>query len=211
MKYNTIKAIVFSLFGLLALPFILMFFLCLYISYSNLNFSSYDKPKEPEEPKKPKEEIKKIGDIDKPLNLSLIIRDETGIGVSYDTINGNIIKIFQYPYSINIVNDSIIFTAWKRSKKQEYRRELTDYQKSKIKEIVSTLNQEYEIPSGRIGPLDACCLCILEIDNQVHYKHGFCNNNPEFTNPYFKNKMPPKEMRILFRYIIGLSPIKIKF
>ncbi|MDR2971370.1 MAG: hypothetical protein LBU83_05520, partial [Bacteroidales bacterium] len=46
----------------------------------------------PKEPKEPKEEIKKIGNIDKPLNLSLLFRDAGGVGVSYDTIDGNEIR-----------------------------------------------------------------------------------------------------------------------
>jgi len=75
--------------------------------------------------------------------------------------------------------------------------------------MVSALNQEYEIPTGRIGPYGGW-LCILEIDNQVHYKHGACEDNPEFTIPNHFSPMP-EEIRILFRYIVDLSPIRIKF
>jgi len=156
------------------------------------------------EPEKPKEEIKKIGKIDKPLNLSLIFHDEGGVRMSKDTIDGKVIWTVQYPYSIDIANDSIIFTARKWSGNKEYRRKLTNEQQLGIKNMVSALNQEYEIPSDRIGPYDSSWLCILEIDNQVHYKHGACADNPEFT---MRNFSPmPKEIRLLFRYIIDLSP-----
>jgi len=68
--------------------------------------------KEPEKPKESKEEIKKIGNIDKPLNLSLHFSGP-GRAVYSDTIDGNVIKTLKYPYSIDIVNDSImIFTSW---------------------------------------------------------------------------------------------------
>jgi len=144
------------------------------------------------------------------LNLSLLFRDEGGIRATYDTIDGNVIKTLLYPYSINIVNDSIMILARWREGDEKYRGKLTDEQQLKIKEIVSALNQEYKIPSGRIGPYDASWLCILEIDNKVHYIHGACKNNPEFTFSGFKTKMP-KEMRLLFRYIVDLSPIRIKF
>jgi hypothetical protein len=76
----------------------------------------------------------------------------------------------------------------------------------KIKELVSDLNQEYKIPSGRIGPLGGW-LCILEIDNQVHYKHGACEDSPKFTHPAFDPM--PREIHSLFRYIVDLSPIEI--
>jgi len=161
------------------------------------------------EPEKPKEEIKKIGNIDKPLNLSLLFRDEGGIIVSKDTIDGNIIETLRYPYSIDIVNDSIIFTARKMLKNKEHRGKLTDEQLLEIKKMVSALNQKYEIPSERIGPYDASWLCILEIDNQVHYIHGACADNYGFTMRNFS--LMPKEIFLLFRYIVDLSPIRIKF
>jgi len=124
--------------------------------------------------------------------------------VSLDTINGNVIETLLYPYSINIVNDSIVFTDRKWRGNKEYRRKLTDEQQLKIKNMVSALNQKYEIPSWdgqRLGPW----ACILEIDNQVRYIRGGCEDNPEFTHIRFKEKMP-EEIRILFRYIIDLSP-----
>jgi hypothetical protein len=159
------------------------------------------KPKEPE--------IKKIGSIDKPLNLSLLFRDPSGIRVSIDTIDGNVIKTLLYPYSIDIVDDSIIVTKRKMCGDEkcdrEYRGKLTDEQHLKIKKLVSTLNLEYEIPSGYIG--SGGWLCILEIDNQVHYKHD-CNGYPEFKDPDYGRPMP-KEILLLYQYIIGLSPIQI--
>jgi len=159
------------------------------------------KPKEPER--------KKIGSIDKPLNLSLLFHNETwGPYVSYDTIDGNVIRTLRYPYSIDIADDSIIVTRRKRVSNKEYRNKLTDEQHLKIKNLVSNLYQEYEISSEeRIGPLGGY-LCILEIDNQVHYKHGACENNPEFTHPAFYPM--PREVLLLFRYITDLSPIKIR-
>jgi uncharacterized protein (TIGR02145 family) len=116
--------------------------------------------------------------------------------VSSDTIDGKEIKTLLYPYSIDIVNDSIIFTARKWPRNKEYRGGLTDEQQLKIKEMVSVLNQKYEIPS--MGMELAPWACILEIDNQVHYIQGDCEDDLE--------KMP-EEIQILFRYIIDLSPI----
>ena len=144
---------------------------------------------------------RKIGSIDKPLNLSLLFRDSGGIGVSLDTIDGNVIETLQYPYSIDIVNDSIIFTRWKIFSKKEYRGKLTDEQHLRIKNMASALNQKYNI--GPQGPLGGWT-CILEIDNQVHYKQRACDDNPEFSHPAFPSM--PKEMVLLFQYIIDLSP-----
>ncbi|MDR2595429.1 MAG: fibrobacter succinogenes major paralogous domain-containing protein [Fibromonadaceae bacterium] len=145
---------------------------------------------------------------DKPFNISLLFRDPAGIRVSLDTINGNVIETLLYPYSIDIVNDSIIFTARKWRGNKEYRGKLTDEQQLKIKNMVSALNQEYEFPSldDDDGPGLGPWACILEIDNQVRYIRGGCEDNPEFTHIRFKEKMP-EEIRVLFRYIIDLSPI----
>jgi len=151
----------------------------------------------PKEPEKPKEEIKNTGNIDKPFNLSLLFCDPREISVFLDTIDGKEIETLLYPYSIDIVNDSIIFIARKWLENKEYRSRLTDGQYLKIKNMVSALNQEYEIPSfdgQRLAPW----ACILEIDNQVRYIQGRCKDN-------LKNM--PEEIRVLFRYIIELSPI----
>jgi len=139
------------------------------------------KLKETEKPK-----IKKIGNIDKPLNLSL--HGDGG--------------------SISIVNDSIIFTTWRNSRRfskdREFRGKLTDEQQLKIKEMVSDLNQEY-FPDERHMLHDSPC--ILKIDNQVHYEKVACGDYPEFTYPEFPPM--PKEIWFLFRYIVDLSPIEI--
>jgi len=131
---------------------------------------------------------------DKPY-LSLLFRDPIGILGSLDTIDGKEIVTLLYPYSIDIVNDSIIFTARKWDKNKEYRGKLTDEQQLKIKNMVSALNQEYEIPS--MGRELAPWACILEIDNQVRYIKGRCGDSLKYM---------PEEIRILFRYIIDLSP-----
>jgi hypothetical protein len=150
---------------------------------------------------------RKIGSIDKPLNLSLLFRDSGGIGVSKDTIDGNVIKTLLYPYSINIVNDSIIFTARKiRRGNKEYRGKLTDEQHSEIKKKVSELNQKYDYASR--GPLGGWT-CILEIDNQVHYIYRYCSHAYKFSNPNPNFSPMPKEIELLFQYIVGLSPIPI--
>lgn len=165
------------------------------------------KAKEPKEPKEPKEEIKKIGSIDKPLNLSLLFHKSGGIRISEDTIDGNVIETLLYPYSINIADDSIIVTTrLKRDERyyKEYRGELTDEQHLRIKKLVSALNQKYEI--GERGPLGGWT-CILEIDNQVHYEHRACEAPPGFSHPYFSPM--PKEIHSLFLYIVDLSPIRI--
>jgi len=168
----------------------------------------------PKEPEKPKEEIKKIGNIDKPLNLSLHFNGP-GQAISFDTIDGNIIKTLKYPYSIKIVNDSImIFAGWVVidekagliERDEEYKGKLTDEQRLKIKNMVSALNQEYEISSER-RRLYGGRTCILEIDNQVRYEQRACASNPEFSRPPFSPM--PKEILLLFQYIVGLSPIKI--
>jgi len=60
----------------------------------------------PKETEKPKEEIKETGNIDKPLNLSLIFGSKV---TTIETIDGKKIETSMYPYSINVVDDSIIF------------------------------------------------------------------------------------------------------
>jgi hypothetical protein len=165
---------------------------------------------------KPKEseKFKEEGNMDKPLNLSLLVSGP-GASVSYDTIDGNVIKTLLYPYSINIVNDSImIFAGWVvRDEKagfidrdEEYKGKLTDEQHLKIKNMVSALNLEYEIFSERRRLYDGRT-CVLEIDNQVRYEQRACASNPEFSRPPFSPM--PKEILLLFQYIVGLSPIKI--
>jgi uncharacterized protein (TIGR02145 family) len=154
--------------------------------------------------------------------LSLLFRPEKYWEDGYfDIIDETVF----FPYSINIVNDSIIFTARKEKRiadennigkyigkkyiDKEYRVGLTDEQQLKIKDMVSALNQKYKIPdSDRIGAPNVSWLCILTIDNQVHYVHGTCANTPDFrVGDYFPQM--PKEMWILFRYIVDLSPIEI--
>jgi len=158
------------------------------------------------ETEKPKEEAKKIGNIDKPLNLSLHF-EGPGIATYSDTIDGKAIKVLNYPYSVKIVNDSImIFTVWverRIAKKEEYRGKLTDEQYLKIKNMVSDLNLKYEEP--KVVIYDAM-ECILKIDNKIHYKHKACASNPEFSNPRFPPM--PKEILLLFQYIVDLPSVR---
>jgi uncharacterized protein (TIGR02145 family) len=126
--------------------------------------------------------------------------------VSYDTIDGNVIKTLNSPYSINIVNDSIMILVGWIDGDEEYRDKLTDEQYLKIKNMVSALNQEYESLYKRRYPYDYRT-CVLKIDNQVRYEHGGCASNPEFTIPNFSPM--PKEILLLFRYIVDLSSIRI--
>jgi len=137
----------------------------------------------------------------KPLNLSLNFIGHTKTE-AIDTIDGNVIRTLLYPYSINIVNDSIIVTRRYLFSDEEYRGKLTDEQHAEIKKMVSALSQKYEFPSeialgGRT--------CILEIDNQVHYKYEGQNSPLEFSDPKYSSM--PKEMKVLFQYIVDLSPI----
>jgi len=161
----------------------------------------------------PKEEIKQISNIDKPsLNLSLHFSGP-GISISSDTIDGNIIETLKNPYSIKIVNDSImIFIIWiegdyktgRIARHKEYRGKLTDEQYLKIKNMLSALNHEYE--ESKVVIFDDMT-CILEIDNKVRYEHRACEDNPEFSHPRFPPM--PKEILLLFRYIVDLPPVKI--
>jgi hypothetical protein len=75
-----------------------------------------------------------------------------------------------------------------------------------IKEMVSELNQEYDYYTGRVGP-SADWTCMLEIDNQVHYIYRYCSHAYKFSHPNFSPM--PKEVELLFQYIVGLSPIRI--
>jgi len=155
------------------------------------------------ETEKPKEEIKETGNIGKTLNLSLLFGGKV---TTIETICCKEIETSMYPYSINVVDDSIIFTAWAHfTTKKEFRGKLTDEQYLKIKKMVSDLKQEYETLSDyrlHASP------CVLKIDGQVRYKHKVCEeDNPEFSNPRLSPM--PKEIWILFRYIVDLSPLGI--
>jgi uncharacterized protein (TIGR02145 family) len=141
------------------------------------------------------------------LNLSLHFSGP-GIAISSKTIDGNIIDTLNYPYSIHIDNDSImIFTVWAEervAKDKEYRGKLTDEQHLKIKTMVSALNQEYE--KSKVVIFDAMT-CILKIDNKVHYEQKACEDNPEFSIDRFPPM--PKEILLLFQYIVDLPPVRI--
>jgi len=111
-----------------------------------------------------------------------------------------------YKKSINIVNDSVIFTAWNFTKKKEFRGKLTDEQYLKIKKMVSALKQEYETLSDyrlHASP------CILKIDEQVRYEHKVCEDNPEFSNSSLSPMQ--KEIWVLFRYFSILSNMAFMF
>ncbi|MCL2261573.1 MAG: hypothetical protein FWC15_09515 [Fibromonadales bacterium] len=123
--------------------------------------------------------------------------------MSYDTIDGYAIKTILYPYSINIINDSIMIVARWKEGDEEYRGKLTDEQYSEILKKVSELNQKYDYYAGR----SARWTCMLEIDNQVHYIYRFCSHAYKFSHP--KLSPMPKEIELLFQYIVGLSPIPI--
>jgi len=156
------------------------------------------------ETEKPKEEVKETDNIDKPsLNLSLHFSGQ-GIYTSSDTIDGKEFEVLKYPYTIKILNDSIMISAsWTFFDPDEYRGKLTEEQYLKIKNMVSDLNQEYETLSDyrlHASP------CILKIDNKVRYKKKTCVNNLKFSSSHLP--LMPKEILILFRYIVDLPSVR---
>lgn len=150
-------------------------------------------------------ENKGANNMEKSLNLSLIFHRSGGYGVSYDTINGNIIKTKLFPCTITIINDSLIIIVRQGSYRREYgeyRGKLTEEQYLEILKKKSALKQKYDYVHER-----GIWSCILEIDNQIYYKYIYC----DFPYKFSKSGFPPmpEEIELLFEYIVGLSPIPI--
>ncbi|MCL2283108.1 MAG: hypothetical protein FWC26_07305 [Fibromonadales bacterium] len=160
---------------------------------------------------KSKDESKEASNTEKPLNLSLLFHESGGMAAEEKwTIKGKIM-ILLYPYSIDIINDSIIIIArqggQREKEDEEYRGKLTNDQYLEIKKMISSLKPKYD-PYGRRGPFGGWT-CILKVDNQILYEYKYCC----LYHPFSKPEWPPmpEEIELLFKYIVGLSPFPITY
>jgi hypothetical protein len=109
-------------------------------------------------------------------------------------------------YSINIISDSLIIKKYSIGVETAKRIKLIDEQCLEIKKMISVLTQKYDMSKNSVlGGWG----CTLKIDNQVYYEDNFFSFVP-ISNKAMGWQAPPKKIKLLIDYIVGLSPISIE-